>query len=192
MVGLVKVPLELLNDGLETKLEHLVLLAVSVLDLLPLGLELVPDLGLGVVELELHRLHDVEHVLLVLLVDVQDLRLLSVKLALQVPNPLQELVVELLQPQVLQVDQRVDHLVVGAQARAVLLLRLLQVLVEHLDHGVLPVHAPLVVLAEDLDFLLEALDLGLSHDLAPFLVDLPLVQNGVALLDELLLPELHP
>mmetsp|Transcript_57745 Transcript_57745/g.182942 ORF Transcript_57745/g.182942 Transcript_57745/m.182942 type:complete len:476 (-) Transcript_57745:334-1761(-) len=184
-VGLVRaleVPLELLNGGLEGDLEHVVLLRVAVLDLLALRLELLPRLRLGLLELLLHGRHDVLHILLLLDVPVDNLGALRVKLLLQGVEVEVELLLQALDARVLEVDQRVEGLQVRPERHLVLLLGILEVAVQHLDDGILAVHLALVVLGEDLDLFAKILHLGQAHDLAPLVVDLDRVDDGILLL----------
>mmetsp|Transcript_22423 Transcript_22423/g.53224 ORF Transcript_22423/g.53224 Transcript_22423/m.53224 type:complete len:443 (-) Transcript_22423:248-1576(-) len=168
----VEVPLELLDEPLEREAQHVVLLRVLALDLLAVRVELLPRLALLLVELGLHERHDVEHLLLVLGVPRQNLARLRAKLLdelLQIPL---ELKLDAPDLGIVQVDQPVDHEQVRAQRHLVLLLRVLEVPVEHLDDGVLAVDFPLVVLRDDLDLLAEILHLDEPHQLAPLVEDL--------------------
>mmetsp|Transcript_6712 Transcript_6712/g.16210 ORF Transcript_6712/g.16210 Transcript_6712/m.16210 type:complete len:469 (+) Transcript_6712:153-1559(+) len=144
--GVCKVVLESLDLRLEHQLEHVPVLEVLVLELLAVGIEVLLRVRLRVLELLLDELDDVHELALgggVLGDDVGPLRL---KVVLELPDLGLKLALQLPHLGVVQVNQRVHVLQVAPQRHLVLLLRLVQVAVEHLDDGVLHVDLPLVVL----------------------------------------------
>ena len=107
---------------------------------------------------------------------VLDLLLLAVELGLNDGDVSLELLVEPTQSRVLQGDELVNVDQVVAEGHLVLLLRLIEVAVDHLQDGVLGVDLSVVVLLVDLHLLLELLGLGDSHDLTPVREDLHSVE----------------
>ena len=102
----------------------------------------------------------------------EDLARLGAKLVHQLLQVLLELELDARQLGVVQVDQPVDDEQVRAQRHLVLLLRVLEVAVEHLDDRILAVDLALVVLRDDLDLLAQVLHLDQTHQLAPLVEDL--------------------
>lgn len=98
---------------------------------------------------------------------VLDLLLLAVELSLDDGDVSLELLVEPTQSRVLQGDELINVNQVVAEGHLVLLLRLVEVAVDHLKDGVLGVYLSVVVLLVDLHLLLELLGLGDPHDLTP-------------------------
>jgi len=109
-------------------------------------------------------------------VAVLDLLLFTVELSLDDGDVSLELLVEPTQSRVLQGDELVNVNQVVAEGHLVLLLRLVEVAVDHLKDGILGVDLSVVILLVDLHLLLELLGLGDPHDLTPVGEDLHAVE----------------
>ena len=103
---------------------------------------------------------------------ILDFMLLAVELGLYNGEVPLELLVEAAESRILQGYQLVNVDQVVPQGHLMLLLRLVQVTVNHLQNGVLGVHFSVMVLLIDLHFLLELFGFGNSHDLTPVSKDL--------------------